>query len=167
MRIVAMVLAALLTVQQALAAPVMTPDGLGLLHVGMRWHQAERAIGHKIDLNPIASDDLAICAEAAIVGMPGVMLLLERYRIRAITVDRSFATVDGVGIGTSEEDLRHIFGTRARFDFRPYAGGEAGAHNVIVRLGGEREYLFQTRSGKVDLISIGDRPAVEYWEGCA
>jgi hypothetical protein len=149
------------------AAPLLTATGYGALRLGMTRGQAERAIGAHVSINDIASDDAWVCANGFITTMPHVDLLLEGLRIKVISIGGGRATADGVRIGTSEAQLRRIFGTRAVFTWRPYAGGAPGAHNIIVKTGRNREFLFQTGGGRVETISIGDLPAVEYWEGCA
>lgn len=146
--------------------PHLTAAGLGPLRIGMTRAQAERAIGTHILLSEIESDNVWACAIGTIRSMPHVVLLLEELRIRVITIGGPLSTADGVRIGSSEAALRRVFGKRAKFDDRPYFGGEPNAHNVIVRLSGRREFLFQTKDGKVDTINLGDRPAIEYWEGC-
>lgn len=149
------------------AAPVMTRDGLGGLRVGMGIKEAERASGRKITLEKNSSDDLKACALARVSGLPDVWLLLEDYRIKVITANgRGYATADGVRAGTGEADLRRIFGKRIEFEARPYLDSP-DAHNAIVKLGGGREFLFQTKDRKVESIAIGDLPAVEYMEGCS
>jgi hypothetical protein len=148
------------------AAPLLTATGYGALRIGMTRGQAERAVGAHILINDLASDDAWVCADGSIKTMPHVDLLLEGLRIKVISISGGPATVDGVRIGTSEAQLRRIFGKRAVFGWRPYIGDTPGAHNVIVKTGRNREFLFQTADGRVQTISAGELPAVEYWEGC-
>ena len=147
--------------------PRLNGTGYGVLRLNMTRAEAERATGAHVIINDLASDDAWACAQGSIPSMPEVSLLLEGLRIKVISVDGRAATVDGVRIGMGEAEVKRIFGKRARFEFRPYIGDQPGAHNVIVKLGGKREFLFQTKDGKIDTISVGYRPAVEYWEGCA
>jgi|GEM_PF-2600032 len=145
---------------------VLTADGIGPIRVGMTLQQLETAIGRKVDLSDISSDDTSICADVAVPGWKHVGLLMENFRIAVIYIDRPYRTIDGVYYGMSEADLKRRFGRRAVFDYRPYFGDDPHAHNVVVKKSRRREFLFQTKDDKVSNISVGDLPGVEYWEGC-
>lgn len=146
---------------------VLTSEGFAPLKIGMTLRQAEAAIGRKIELLDEAGEDPHVCAVVDIPGHRGVSALFEYERIAVIYIEKPYRTVDGVYYGMPEANLKKRFGKRAIFDYRPYLGGDPHAHNVVVKEGGKREFLFQTEDDKVTTISVGNLPGVEYWEGCA
>jgi len=146
---------------------ILTADGIGPLRIGMTLQQLEAAIGRKVDLSDLSSDDTSVCAEIDVPGWENIGLLMENLRVTVIYIDRPYRTIDGVYHGMSETDLKRRFGHQAVFGYRPYFGGDPHAHNVVVKKGRRREFLFQTENDKVSSISVGDLPGVEYWEGCA
>lgn len=153
---------------QAAAPDVLTMEGLGRIHIGMTEAQIEHALGATLHLvGDAAGPD--ICADAGVPGRAGVDLMFEKRRLTVIevTTDKTIRTGDGVRIGTTEAELRKIFGPRAAFNPRPYEEGVAGAHEVIVKVTGAREFVFETEGGAVTEMRLGDKPSTEYMEGCA
>ncbi|MBV8976468.1 MAG: hypothetical protein JOZ13_03735 [Alphaproteobacteria bacterium] len=149
------------------ARPVLTPDGIGPIRIGMTLQQVQKAVGGTINLHDDASDDQNVCAETDVPGWPNVSLLLENLRVTVISIGKPYRTRDGVGIGWTEPVLKQIFGSHAVFGPRPYFEDDPHAHNVIVKVSKNREFLFQTKDSKIESISLGELPSVEYWEGCA
>jgi hypothetical protein len=101
--------------------------------------------------------------------------MLRHHRIVMIGIDgdtadanvKEIRTTDGIRIGTTEAQLRAIFGARAIFTDRPYYEGDPDYHRVIVKLQGQREFVFDTSKRVVGSLSVGDLPGVEAMEGCA
>jgi hypothetical protein len=94
-------------------------------------------------------------------------MMIENGRVTVISVDDpSVHTVDGVSVGMTEMNLGRMFGKRAVFGPRPYFGDAKDAHEVVVRLFGKRELVFETQEGRIQSIRLGGRPSTEYWEGC-
>lgn len=168
----ALALALLFSSVCAQAAPqnLLTAHGIATLKIGMTQNQLEEVLKRKLDANGDSSDDAQACQEARVPGMPGVYLLLEHYRISRIDVDgglKGAHTAEGVHVGMTEGEVRRIFGKRAIFTPRPYEGDVEGAHDIVVKVGATREFIFETEGGKVESMRIGDLPAAEYMEGCA
>lgn len=153
----------------AVAQPayVLTDKGFGPLRIGMTLKQAEAAVHRKLSTSADASGDPRACESAEIPGWPGISLMLENYKITVIYIDKPHRTVDGVYVGMPERALSKLFGKRAVFRPRPYEEDDPRAHNVAVMASDGREFLFQTRDGVVESISVGVLPSVEYMEGCA
>lgn len=148
----------------------LSPDGLGPLRIGMTEAAAERALGEKLGLSGDASGDAEACEEGEVPGKPGVYVLTEHHRVMRIVLDakaEGIGTAEGVRIGTTESQLRKIFGKRAVFKPRPYEEDVRGAQEVIVKVSAHRAFVFETENYKVQEIRAGDIRAVQYMEGCA
>jgi hypothetical protein len=153
------------------AAPVhaetLTLQGLGPAHIGMTHAQLERALARKIPLSGAASGDAAVCATAKFPGREAA-LMFEKYRLTRIDVWRTdaIATAEGAHVGSSEAQLRRLYGRRAVFTDHPYL--EKEGHYVTVRYRrANRELLFETDHGTVTGWRIGYPKSVAYIEGCA
>jgi len=106
----------------ALAGGTMTMDGLGKVHLGMTLKAAGRALGARLVVSP-DYDDPSECSYAnrADGRDANVAYMLHRDRIVRIDVDsrtagKSFVDVRteaGIGIGSSEADIRRAYGRRS------------------------------------------------------
>ena len=148
----------------------LSPGGLGSLRIGMTESAAEKALGEKLGLSADASGDAEACEEGEVPGKPGIYVLTEHHHVMRIVVDakaEGIGTSEGVHIGTTESQLRKIFGKRAAFRPRPYEEDVQGAHEVIVQFNARRAFVFETEDNKIQEIRAGDIQAVQYMEGCA
>ncbi len=149
-------------------AEILTLQGLGPIHIGMTHAQVERTLGRKIPLSGDASGDEAACAT---VGLPGknVVLMFEEYRLTRIDVWKRrnpITTVEGARVGSSEAELRRLYGRSAVFTDHPYL--EKEGHYITVRYPeANRKLIFETEHGTVTSFRIGYPKPVEYIEGCA
>jgi hypothetical protein len=136
----------------------------------MTERAAEKALGAKLEFSADASGDAEVCQEGAAPGKSGIYLLTEHHRIARITVGKDATqihTPENVHVGTTEDQLRKIFGKRATFQPRPYEDDVRGAHEVIVKQGAHIEFVFETEDYKVEEMRVGTAAAVQYMEGCA
>jgi len=159
----------------ALAGGTMTMDGLGKVHLGMTLKGAGRALGARLVVSP-DYDDPSECSYAnrADGRDANVAYMLHRDRIVRIDVDsrtagKSFVDVRteaGIGIGSSEADIRRAYGRRAKVGPHPY--GDRNDHYYRLDDNG-RNYgiIFETWDGKVSEFRVGGHHAIEYIEGCS
>jgi hypothetical protein len=152
----------------AAPAPLLTADGLAPFRVGMTETEIRRIPGLQMEFHSEASGDADSCETASVSGMPDLGLMLVHRRIVKIgTSAPAIRTADGVHIGTTEAQLRTIFGKRAVFSGRPYYEGDPNYHWIVVKVNGTREFVFATSEHVVDGLSVGDLPGIEFMEGCA
>jgi hypothetical protein len=164
------VLAFSLAILPAAAAPtpLLTADGLAPFRIGMTETEIRRIPGLQMEFHSEASGDAESCETALISGMPDIDLMLVHHRIVKIGTNApAIRTSDGVHIGTTEAQLKAIFGRRAVFKDQPYEEGDPNYHWVIVKVQGQREFLFATSKHIVDSLNVGDLPGIEFMEGCA
>jgi hypothetical protein len=72
----------------------------------------------------------------------------------------------GIGIGSSEVELRKAYGRKAVLQPHPY-GGENDHYVVINEAGSKYGMIFETLNGKVSEFRSGTHEAVQYSEGCS
>ncbi|MEO8062640.1 MAG: hypothetical protein ABI821_07810 [Pseudomonadota bacterium] len=78
--------------------------------------------------------------------------------------DSKLHTFSGAHIGTSEDELKALYG--ARLDIQPHKYDEHG-HAITVKAGsGEYGLRFETSDGKVTAIQSGPWEHLNYVEGC-
>jgi hypothetical protein len=154
----------------AAAAPasLLTADGLAPFRIGMTETEIRRIPGLTVEFHSEGSGDPDACETALISSMPDTSLMLVHRRIVKIgTSAPAIQTAEGVHIGTTESQLRTIFGKRAVFSGRPYYEGDPNYHWIVVKVNGTREFVFATSEHVVDGLNIGDLPGIEFMEGCA
>jgi hypothetical protein len=87
---------------------------------------------------------------------------VERIELGGATQLRTFA---GAGIGTTESELKRMYG--ARLDVQPHKY-VAGGHTITLRSGAGTEGLrFETANGAVTAIQAGPWEHLNYVEGCS
>src|SRR4051812_32867872 len=95
----------------AAPAPLLTADGLAPFRIGMTETEIRRIPGLQVEFHYEASGDPESCETAAISSMPDLSLMLVDRRIVKIgTGAPAIRTADGIHIGTTEAQLRTIFG---------------------------------------------------------
>jgi hypothetical protein len=149
-------------------AETLTLQGLGRAHFGMTLAGIERVLGRKIPIDEAVSGDASGCAEANWPDKDGVTFMFEKYRLTRVDVwkpDNPITTVEGAHVGSSETELRRLYGRRAVFSPHPYLDEEG--HYVTVRYPARnRKLIFETEHGRVTSFRIGYPKPTEYIEGC-
>ena len=147
-------------------------DGIGPIRIGMRLHEVIEATGmtftdpKKYD----ATDDPNVCTYVSFRNSPADVsfMLLDGVVARIDVWGRATnRTAEGVGIGTSERELRHIY-RAAKIDVAPshYEGDAGREFTVTMRDHPGLRYFFATDLKKVVGMRIGRKIAVTYVEGC-
>ena len=94
-----------------------------------------------------------------------LMIIDDRVARIELTGATRLQTVAGVGIGSSEDDLKKIYG--ARLDVQPHKYVEGG-HTITLRSGAGTEGLrFETANGAVTAIQAGPWEHLNLVEGCS
>lgn len=96
---------------------------------------------------------------------PSFQLMIIDGRVARIELLGSLHTLSGARIGSSEEELKQLYG--ARLDVQPHKYDERG-HTLTYRSNdGASGLRFETSSGKVTAIQAGPWEHLNYVEGCS
>jgi hypothetical protein len=146
-------------------------DGAGPLRVGMTVDEARAALGG--DFRPDGQavgtvDGPEGCQYARSGRLPdGVMVMLEGARVVRVEVGSgNVATVEGARIGDPEARIQQTYPGRVQVQPHKYTDG----HYLVVRpADGDttRLLIFETDGSRVLRFRAGQRPQVEYVEGCS
>lgn len=151
-------------------------DGAGPLRVGMTVEEARAAMGGDFrqltpdGSEPITDPDLQ-CDYAESARLPvGVGVMLERGRVvRVEVVDSAspVATAEGARIGDTEARIQRLYPGRVEVQPHKYTDG----HYLLVRPAAASDtthlLVFDTDGRVVTRFRAGQKPQVEYVEGCA
>lgn len=157
--------------QAADTAPVLRHDGFGPLRVGMTAAEAEAALGHfrLVPFDPGAPADSMACGYAASDRLPaGVKVMMEGARVvRLDVVSGDVPTAEGARIGDTEARIQQLYPGRVTVGPHKYTDG----HYLTVRPAQASDtthlIVFETDGQVVLRFRGGQKPQVEYVEGCA
>lgn len=143
--------------------------GANTVTYGMTVAEAARAAGDRLRVEDSGNDNQWECGYVVPDQTSGLSFMTERGRVvRADVINPSIRTVSGIGVGSSEADVRRAYGSQIRVEPHPY--GDANDHYMVYvpRDRADRNYrvIFGTFDGYVTGYRSGLRPAVEYIEGC-
>jgi hypothetical protein len=146
-------------------------NGMGPMQVGMTAAQAKLALGHfkVVPSDSTAPADSMACTYAISARLPaGVKVMMEGARVVRVEVDSGrAATAEGARIGDTEARIQQLYPGRVTVGPHKYTDG----HYLTVRPADASDNMhllvFET-DGKVVLsIRGGQKPQVEYVEGCS
>lgn len=148
-----------------LVAAALTTAGWGPVRVGMTPAQAGARLGSRLVVRQGASEPSA-CHYRTSARAPGLLFMVEKGRIvRVETKDARYATLSGVRVGDSEEAALKTYAGRSQV--MPHKYSDTGKYIVVATSDGQRAVVVETDKGRVTQIRGGQRPAVEYVEGCS
>jgi hypothetical protein len=141
-------------------------DGVGLGRVGMTVAAAERVLGAaKIERLEVG----ASCGYANFAKLPeGVWFMVAGDTLVRANVDgEGVRTVEGLGVGSTEAEVRAAYGGRVTVEPHPYVGPVG--HYLVVTDPDRPALLmiFETDGTKVTSFRAGRLPEVRLIEGCA
>ncbi|WP_395393475.1 hypothetical protein WBP07_00605 [Novosphingobium sp. BL-8A] len=150
------------TATPAAGGKVLSLEGLGDLRIGApvpsgsSW--AERGAQVSDSCHTVTSPDY-----------PGVYAIVEQGKVRRITLGKrsEVRLVEGVGVGSSEADVKKWF---AGFREEPHKYEAAPAKYITApnAKGGDSALRFEIgHDGKVSAVHVGTMPVLAYVEGCA
>jgi hypothetical protein len=172
----AAMLAASVVSASATPAHILRTDGLGPVRLGMTVRAAERALGARLRNESPELDEG--CSYYALRSTQDSLVhyMVERGRITRIDIEyvaslrrhtRSpITTATGIGIGSTETDIRRAYGRHLKIVQDPYMEDQ-GNNLTIEDRGRHRGILFETDHGTVTSFRAGIHPSLEYSEGCS
>lgn len=154
-------------------------DGIGPIVMEMSFAEATEAVGRRVAVDPdslISGDGTDLCGFALVEGGPeGLGFMVNRDRpgdewriVRLdVTDDGTIATGGGIRVGSTEEQVRRVYGKEIKTQRHAYTGPQ-GHYMILDPDGvGGMKLLFETDGTKVLTYRSGLDSAVEAIEGCA
>jgi len=157
-------------------APVLTPEGLGELKIGMTLAEVTATAGADADPDSVGGPDPEACDQFRPARSPqGVLAMLENGRLTSISLMRSSAvrTDRGVGLGRTGAAVKAAY-PEAVSSPHKYRDAPSAYLTVWTRKAvpgdqtspSDRGIVFEVDDkGVVDLIHAGG-PSIQYVEGC-
>ncbi len=148
------------------AAPVISAHQAGPVRFGWTVRQLNATLHDS--LAP-AYDPGGDCAYVDPASFPdGVELMVVADTVERVDVDvPGVLTVDGAGLGNTEEQIRNLYGDAVRQTPHKYGGPEWHYLTVLAPDDTTFALVFETDGAVVTRYRAGRRPAVEYVEGCS
>ena len=142
----------------------VTENGIGNLRVGMTVAEARAVVPA---FSVAASRDSTECTYAKTNGLPpGVMVMLEGGKIVRVEVRRgTIATSTGARIGDSEDRIKTLYPGQVTVTPHKYTPG--GHYLTVAPPSSADRIIFETDGKRVVNYRAGQRPQVEYVEGCS
>lgn len=147
-------------------------NGIGPLRVGMTFEEARAALGGDLRMSaPIVrtAPNADRCDHPRSGKLPkGVYLMVEGQRLVRVEVDSSVVpTLEGARIGDTEARVRQLYPGRVTVQPHKYTDG----HYLVVRSAAAADtthlLVFETDGRVVQRFRAGQKPQVEWVEGCS
>jgi hypothetical protein len=150
----------------AAASPPLTPDGWGKVRIGMSQPQVARALGARLEGDPI--DDEHACVEKTARRFPGMWFMFLDDRLARISIGEKskVRTPRGIGLGASAASVRHRYGRALTAEPHHYLGLPA-EYLTYWTVSKRRGVRFETDAKRrVETIHAGT-DSIQLVEGCA
>jgi hypothetical protein len=142
------------------------PDGIGPIRVGVPLTVLSRTLGEQLRADYLDFEGCDFIRPAALP--PGVSLMVLHDTVARVDVSAAgVQTVEGVHVGDSEAWVLEVYRGRVAVEPHKYTGPQG--HYLVVSCLGDtlHRVIFETDGERVTLFRAGQRPAVEFVEGCA
>lgn len=141
----------------------VTFDGVGRLKVGLTAWDALKGLDELL-----LGDDGGQCSMVKLQSADcGLAVMLQSGRIARVDIDQGdYRTAEGIGIGSSEEELRRAYGAGLQSEPNRYAQGAKDMSIEKTVNGQRRSMLFVVENGEVRSFRAGDAAAVALVEHC-
>lgn len=168
----------------ASAAPATTPapaegsawtlrlDGAGPVRVGMAFDEARAALGGDLRMNddnpqhPEGADRCDYPRSAQLP--PGVRVMVQGQRVVRVEVDSgTVATAEGARIGDTEARVQALYPGRVTVSPHKYTDGRYLTVRSATASDTTNLMVFETDGRVVERFRTGQKPQVEYVEGCS
>ena len=143
----------------AAAPSELASDGLPPLVFGMSVAQAGKALGQPLAVD--YADESKACGQVLDPRYKTTSLMFVDGKLARIDVRRRGLTFRGVGVGSTEAEVRAAF-PKLTMEPHKYTDGRY----LNVKLSPTNGVVFETDKTKVTRFRMGTFPAVEYVEGC-
>ena len=146
--------------------PRLTPDGWGALRIGMAEREAVRRFGLR-DGDPQGEVTGPECRQYQAPAWPQLEVMTEDGRVTRISLYRKgpIRTDRGLGVGSTEAQVRKAYGAALRIEPHYYEGAPA-RYLTWRAAGGKRGLRFETDAHRrVTTIHAGAE-SITYVEGC-
>jgi hypothetical protein len=168
----------------AIADQIATADGIGPVQIGMSAKQAERALGAKLD--PMSADGNG-SAECWLTSRKGKIDRFIQYMIKFGKITRidvfpgaaeispkpvpAIKTPEGIGVGSSEDDIRKAYGETVKKEVAPYGDEDhidaTTSYSLHVDTPDKkRGIIFETTHNRVESFSVGLHDSINMIESC-
>jgi len=150
----------------AAAAPALTAEGWGKLRIGMRESEAVRRFHMRVPKS-LGADSFD-CRQDEIPSQEGLFVMVQHGVITRITIEapNRLVTDRGLGIGSSEDDVKRAYGPALKVRTAPYLEEPAHELDFWTARGARGLRYDTTAAGAVEAIHAGSR-SITYIEGCS
>ncbi|MES2125181.1 MAG: hypothetical protein V4503_10895 [Gemmatimonadota bacterium] len=147
-------------------APVARADGFNGLKTGWPLARFNTAIGEQLRPKYDISDQCDFVRPASFPAGVMAMVVLDTI-VRFDITQPGVLTAEGVGIGDSESRIQEVYAGMVATEPHKYTGPVG--HYLVVTPPGDtlHRIIFETDGKTVLRYRVGNRPAVEYIEGCS
>jgi len=148
------------------AAPHLTPDGWGKVKIGMSEAEVARALGTRLEGEPI--EDENVCVEKISPAHPGMWFMFEEGKLTRISIGEKskVTTPRGVGLGATAREVRRKYPRGLQAEPHHYLD-LPGEYLTFWTVPKKRGVRFETDvKRRVETIHAGS-DSIQYVEGCA
>lgn len=158
----------------------VTPVGLGPVQVGMAEAEAKRLLGTPAG-GPAPMPGSTCTYINGGRTRPGIAYMLNEGRVARVDVDPNVGaepgqtvpasqlpkTAEGVGVGSTEAEVRRVYGARLRTTPHHYVQGGSYLWLPVADTATQAFVLETNETGVVTSLRAGRRPEAEWIEGCS
>ncbi|MEP6549687.1 MAG: hypothetical protein ABJB95_00820 [Gemmatimonadales bacterium] len=146
----------------------VTERGIGPLRAGMTVAEA-KAVFPSFEMPPGTGPGSGACDYAAVKELPrGVRVLVEDGVVGRVDVDTSTVpTAAGARVGDSEARIKSLYPNQVNVSPHKYTDGHYLTVTPRAKSDSAFRIIFETDGKRVINYRAGQRPQVEYVEGCA
>lgn len=139
----------------------------GPVRYGMTLREASRALGGLSDTTEASPECFYVTGRQA---PPGTGFMVVNRQIARVDVDTpGVLTLSGIGVGSTEAEVRAAYPGQIRTESHPYSGPEWHYLIYVPRDRADRRFglIFETDGVRVRSYRAGRQPEVRWIEGCA
>jgi hypothetical protein len=167
-----LILALTLLAQVSASSPRLYLRGLGAMRIGMTLSAVRQAIGDRaasLEGNEPDARSVDACSYLRSRALPaGLGLMFMHGRLARIDVrEGDIRTASGIGIGSTEDDVRRVYGRRITSEPHKYIDGHYLIYTPVDAVDRGLSMRFETDGRAVINYRTGRADAVQLVEGCA